>query len=90
MQFSVAVQLKPARSSGTHTGHRSRPCPERRWGREPHEEGHLRRALRRGAQGVTATGGALVLLDPAGDHRLTTWDGHMVDQGVTASRPIPV
>jgi hypothetical protein len=49
----------------------------------------LLRALRRVHTRVTATGGALVLLDAAGDHGLTPRDGDLVHQGLPASRPIP-
>ncbi|HYJ75240.1 MAG TPA: hypothetical protein VEV65_06535 [Kineosporiaceae bacterium] len=39
--------------------------------------GNLRRALRRVHTGLTATGGALVLLDPEGTHGLTMQDGEL-------------
>jgi hypothetical protein len=48
-----------------------------------------RRALRRVHTRLTARGGALVLLDPAGDHGLTCQDGDLVHQAFPASRPIP-
>jgi anti-anti-sigma regulatory factor len=46
---------------------------------------NLRRALRRVHTRLTATGGALVLLDPDGTHGLTMQDGELVQ----AARPIP-
>ena len=50
---------------------------------------NLRRALRRVHTRLTATGGALVLVDPQGTHGLTTQDGDLVRADVAASRPIP-
>jgi hypothetical protein len=46
---------------------------------------NLRRALRRVHTRLTATGGALVLLDPDGTHGLTMQDGELVQ----AAHPIP-
>jgi hypothetical protein len=51
---------------------------------------NLRRALRRVHTRLTATGGALVLLDPGGTHGLTTQDGDIVRADLDASPPIPV
>jgi anti-anti-sigma regulatory factor len=49
----------------------------------------LRRALRRTHTRLTATGGALVLLDPHGAHGLTTLDGEIVHAEFLAGAPIP-
>jgi anti-anti-sigma regulatory factor len=50
---------------------------------------NVRRALRRVHTRLTATGGALVLLDPAGDHGLTTQDGDLVHEGLATPRRLP-
>jgi anti-anti-sigma regulatory factor len=49
----------------------------------------LRRALSRVHTRLTARGGALVLLDPSGDHGLTRKDGDLVHRALPASRAIP-